>query len=109
MRGGAGPPESDGVLVEALPSEDISLNLILYMFAYSSNILKASFDRMDSMLARGTLKNLKFFCKSCSFSESVPAMKLTCFTTHPWGPSDLSSADFSDSYCYSAVSFARER
>ena len=68
MRGGAGPHVSDGVLVEVPPSVVIPLNLILYMpfriLAYSSNILKANFDRMDSMLACGTSKNL--LCKSWS-------------------------------------------
>ena len=66
MRGGAGPPGSDGVIVEVPASAVIPLNLILYMpfriLAYSSNILRANFDRIDSMLACGTLKNLKFFC-----------------------------------------------
>ena len=59
MRGGAGPIGSDCVLVEVLPSAVIPLNLILYVpfriLAYSSNILlKANFDRMDSMLACGS-------------------------------------------------------
>ncbi len=31
MRGGVGPSESDGVLVEAPPSVDIPINLILHM------------------------------------------------------------------------------
>ena len=69
--------------------------------------LKANFDRMDSMLACGTLKNLTFLCKSCSFSESAPAMKLTCFTGHPLVPSDRTSADLSDAYCFSALSLDR--
>ena len=79
MRGGAGPPGSGGVLVEAPPSADFPLNLILYMpfriLSYSSNILKANFHRMDSKLVCGTLKKSKFFLRSCSFSERAPAMK----------------------------------
>jgi hypothetical protein len=43
---------------EDLVPEEPPLNLVLYMhfriFAYSSNILIADFDPMDSMLASGT-------------------------------------------------------
>ena len=43
------------------------LNLVLYMhlriFAYTSNVLIASFEYMELMLASGTLKNLMFFAK----------------------------------------------
>ena len=54
MRGGTGPPGSDGDLVEDPSLVDFPLNLILYMsfriFTYSSNIWKDNFDRMDSIL-----------------------------------------------------------
>jgi hypothetical protein len=99
--GCAGPTGSDGVLVEAPPSADFPLNLILYM---SFRIL-AYFDRMDSMLACGTLKKPEFLRKSSSVSERAPDMILTCFTTHPWGPSDLSSYVFNDACCPSAFPF----
>jgi hypothetical protein len=50
------------------------LNLILYMhpriFAYSSNILIANLEPMDSMLASGTWKNLRFLRRSCSLGAS---------------------------------------
>ena len=50
--------------MEVLSSVVIPLNFILYMpskiLAYLSNILKANFDRMDSMVACGTLKNLTY-------------------------------------------------
>ena len=56
MRGGTGPHGSGVVLVEAPQSAGFPLNLILYMpfriLTYSSNILKASFDRMASMLVQ---------------------------------------------------------
>jgi hypothetical protein len=68
------------------------------IFAYSSKTVQANFERMDSMFACGILKNSKFLCRSCSFSERAPAMKLTCFTSHPLGRSVLSSADFMDAY-----------
>ena len=84
------------------PSVVDPLNLILYMpfkiLAYLSNNWKASFDRMDSMLACGTLKNLRLFFKSGSFSERAPAMKLTCCTAHPWRPSVRPSADFREAF-----------
>ena len=109
MRGGIiCLPGTGGVLVVAPPSADFPLNLILYMpfsiLTYSSNILKANFDRMDSMLACGTFKKPKFLVESCSLSERAPAMKLTSFTAHSWRPSVLANADFNDAYCPSAVS-----
>ncbi len=52
------------VCVKSPPSAGRPVNLILYMpfsiFAYSSKIYKADFERMDSMLACGILKNSKF-------------------------------------------------
>ena len=97
-----------------LSSTDFPLNnLILYMpfriLAYSSNILSVNFDRMDSMLACGTLKKTKFLRKSRSFSERAPDMKLTCFNTHPLGSNDLSNADFNVADCPSVLSFVRVR
>jgi hypothetical protein len=58
------------------------LNLILYMpfriFAYSSNILKTTFDLMthDSIPVCWTLKWASLPCGSCSFGDLVVAMKL---------------------------------
>ncbi len=46
-------------------------------------------------------------CKSFSFRDLAPAMKLLWLTIHPWGPSDPSSADFMDTYWASATSLAR--
>ncbi len=87
------------------------LNLVLYMpfriFAYSSNILKANFDLMDSMPACGTLKKARLSCRSCSFRDLAPAMKLLLLTNHPWGPSVSSSADFIDAYWATAIFLAR--
>ena len=58
MRGGVGVSGEEGSLWEDPVPEESPLNLILYMhlrmFAYSSNILIASFDPMESMLASGT-------------------------------------------------------
>jgi hypothetical protein len=58
MRGGVEDSGICGPSVEDLVPKEPSLNLVLYMylriFAYSSNILKTSFDPMDSMLASGT-------------------------------------------------------
>ena len=63
------------------------LNLVLYMhlriFAYTSNTLIASFEYMECMLASGTLKNFRFFLRSCLFTERVPVMKLICSTFQP--------------------------
>jgi hypothetical protein len=63
------------------------VNLILYIhlriLEYSSNIFMASFVRIDSKLASGTLKNFILFRKSLSFSDRVPAMKLICLTIQP--------------------------
>ena len=95
--GGTGLPGTDGVLVVTPPSVGFPLNFILYMpfsiLTYSSNILKANFHRMDSMLDCGTSKEPKFLRESFSFNVRSPDMKLTCFTTHPWGPSVLSKTD----------------
>ena len=85
----------------------MNLNLVLYIhlriFGYSSNILMTSFERMDSMLASGTWKNLRFFRRSCSFRERAPAMKLTCLTIHPWCCIVLLRALRRDSYWFSAL------
>ena len=67
IRGGVVFSEEEGsILVGPVPGES-PLNLILYMhlrmFTYSSNILIASFDPMESMLASGTWKNFRFFLK----------------------------------------------
>jgi hypothetical protein len=60
MRGGMGPPGAESVRSWVSLSLGRPSNLVLYMpfriFAYSSNILKANFDLMDSMFAYGTLK-----------------------------------------------------
>jgi hypothetical protein len=56
------------------------MNLVLYIpfriFAYSSNILKANFDLMESMSGSGTLKEVMLFYKSWSFRDLVPTMKI---------------------------------
>ena len=84
MRGGVGVSGEEGSLGEDPVPEESPLNLILYMhlrmFAYSSKILMASFDPMDSMLASGTWKIFRFFLRSCSLREREPAIKLTCST-----------------------------
>ena len=55
------------------------LNLVLYMhlriFTYTSNVLIASFEYMELMLASGTLKNLMFFLKSRLSTDRAPVMK----------------------------------
>ena len=69
-----------------LPAPGPHLHLLyipLSIFAYSSNIFIASFARMDSILAEGTSKKVKFFLSSSSLSDRAPAMKLTCSTLQP--------------------------
>ena len=60
MRGDEGPPGAVSIWSWSPPFLGRPLNLTLYMpfriFAYSSNILKANFDLMESMPACGTLK-----------------------------------------------------
>ncbi len=56
-------------------SEEVSdlvatpLSLVLYMhlriFVYTSNVLIASFEYMELILASGTLKNFRFLLRSC--------------------------------------------
>ncbi len=46
-------------------------------------------------------------CKSFSFRDLAPAMKLLWLTIHPWGPRVLCSADFMDAYWASAPFLAR--
>ena len=56
------------------------LNLVLYMylriFTYTSNTLIANFEYMDCMITSDTLKNFRFFLRSCLFTERAPVMKL---------------------------------
>jgi hypothetical protein len=58
MRGGLGPPGAESIWSWVTLSLGRPLNLVLYIpfriLAYSSNILKANFDLMDSMPACGT-------------------------------------------------------
>jgi hypothetical protein len=60
MRGGEGPPGAVSIWLWSPLFFGRPLNLVLYIpfriFAYSSNILKANFDLMESMPACGTLK-----------------------------------------------------
>jgi hypothetical protein len=60
MRGGEDPPGAVSIWSWSPLFFRRPLNLVLYMpvriLAYSSNILKASFDLMESMSGCGTLK-----------------------------------------------------
>jgi hypothetical protein len=65
------------------------LNLVLYMpfriFAYSSNILKAYFDLMDSMSVCGTLKWVRLSCKYVvPRDRGVPTRGMTRSWTRTW-------------------------
>jgi hypothetical protein len=113
MREGAEASGICGPSVEDPVPEELPLNLVLYMhlriFAYSSNILKASFDPMVSMLASGTWKNLRFFRRSSSLRERDPAMKLICSTRQPWHCIVSSRALRRDAYWFSARDLVRMR
>jgi len=89
------------------------LNLVLYMhlriFAYTSNTLFASFEYMDYMLAVGTLKNFRFFLRSCLFTKCALVMNLLCSTLHPSRCIALLMALRRDTYWSSAVIFALVR
>ncbi len=54
-------------------------------------------------LLLGPWKNSKFWCRSCSFSECVPPMKVTFFTSHPLVCSVLTSTDLMDTFWSSGV------
>jgi hypothetical protein len=86
---------------EVPPRSALPLNRILYIpfsiFAYSSNMVIASFVRMGSKLAEGTSKNSRFFLSSASFRDRAPVTKLTWLTTQPGRCMALASADRSDS------------
>ncbi len=60
------------------------LNLVLYMhlriFAYTSNVLIASFEYMELILDSGTPKNFMLLRKSCLSTDRSPVMKLTWST-----------------------------
>jgi hypothetical protein len=60
------------------------LNLVLYMhlriFAYTSNVLIASFEYMELILDSGTPKNFMLLWKSCLSTDRVSVMKLTWST-----------------------------
>jgi hypothetical protein len=64
------------------------LNLVLYMylriFTYTSNVLIVSFEYMDLILASDTLKNFRFFLRSCLSTDRAPVIKLICSTFQPW-------------------------
>jgi hypothetical protein len=80
MRGGMGPPGTESVWSWVPLPFGHPLNLVLYIpfriFTYSSNILKASFDLMDSISYCGTMKWARFSCRSSFFRDRVPDMKL---------------------------------
>ncbi len=71
-------------------SEEVSdlvappLNLVLYMhlkiFAYTSNVLIASFEYMELILSSGTPKNFILVLKSRLSTDRAPVMKLTWST-----------------------------
>ena len=72
---------------EVPPRSDFPLNRILYIpfsiFAYSSNMVIASFVRMGSMIAEGTSKISRFVLSSASFRDRAPATKITWRTDQP--------------------------
>jgi hypothetical protein len=63
------------------------LNLVLYMhlriFAYTSNVLIASFEYKELILASGTPKNFMLRLKSCLSIDLAPVTKLTWSTFQP--------------------------
>jgi hypothetical protein len=61
------------------------------------------------MLASGTLKNFRFFLRSCSFTERDPVIKLICSTFQPWRRIASLRALRRDAYWFSVVSRARRR
>ena len=86
---------------------------IVYMyfriFTYSSKILITNFDPMDSMVASGTWKNLRFFLRSCSLRDRDPGIKLNCSTCHPWCCNVAPSVHRRDSYWFSVRDRVRMR
>ncbi len=89
------------------------LNLMLYMhlrvFAYTSNTLIASFENMELILASGTLKNFRFFLRSCLSTDRAPVIKLICSTFQPWRCITVLMALRRDAYWFSAVLLALTR
>ncbi len=75
-------------------SEEVSdlvtppMNLVIYMhlriFAYTSNDLIASFEYMELILGSGTLKNFRFFLRSCLSTDRAPVIQLICSTFQTW-------------------------
>ena len=74
----------DCASVEAYELVAPPLNLVLYMhlriFADTSNVLIASFEYMELILASGTPKNCILVRKSCLSTDLAPVMKLTWST-----------------------------
>jgi hypothetical protein len=66
----------------ALPL-NLVLNIHLRIFAYASNVLIASFEYVELMLASSTLKNFRFLLKSRLSTDRAPVIKLICFTFQP--------------------------
>ncbi len=66
------------------PPLNLVLNIPLRMFAYTSNVLIASFEYMELMLASGTLKNFRFLLKSRLSTDHAPVIKLICSTFQPY-------------------------
>ena len=89
------------------------LNLVPYMhlriFAYTSNVLIASFEYWELILASGTRKNFRFFRKSCLSTDLAPVMKLIWSTFQPCRWITVLMALRREAYWFSAVFLALTR
>jgi hypothetical protein len=89
------------------------LNLVLYMhlriFAYTSNVLIASFEYMELILASGTPKNFMLLRKSCLSTDRAPVMKLTWSTFQLCHWITVLMALRREAYWFSAVFLALTR
>jgi hypothetical protein len=60
------------------------LNMVLYIhlriFTYTWNVLIASFEYMELILASGTLKNFRFLLRSCLSTDRASVIKVICST-----------------------------
>ena len=91
------------------PPLNLVLNIHLRMFAYTSNVLIASFEYMELMLASGTLKNFRFLLKSRLSTDRVPVIKLICSTFQPCRCITVLMALRREAYWFSAVLLAMTR
>jgi hypothetical protein len=83
--------------------------MYLRIFAYTSNVLIASFEYIELILASGTPKNFTLLWKSCLSSDRAPVMKLIWSTFQLCRWITVLMALWRETYWFSVVFLALTR